>query len=162
MKSYFLWLFCIIPGVMWAQEISQSEVPSLVVKAFNKKFTATEVYGWSRDDNSLYIVDFVQDDLDYQACFNDKGVWEYSQFAVDESELPEKVADIIYETFSSPSIMQAELKETKDGRELYVLTIQDEMVNDENDEEDAALENYNSMFEVVINSEGQIIAKNSI
>lgn len=160
MKKILFLVPCLIPGIIWAQGVTVDEIPANVMKSFNKKYPSAEIYGWT-EDNSLYLVEFAMSGQEFVSAFNGKGDWQYSQTEMDEESLPQKVTEAIFEVFSSPSILQIYRKEARHSGVSYVLTVQEEVMVETQDEE-GEYESSSYLYEVVMNPEGEIMAKNSI
>src|SRR5437868_2889790 len=68
------------------------KIPAEVTNAFQEKYPEAKSVEW-RDKLSSYTASFQLDSTTYIAQFSNKGEWENTEEAIDESELPEAVTN---------------------------------------------------------------------
>ena len=66
------------------------KIPAEVTNAFQEKYPEAKSVEW-RDKLSSFTASFHLDSTTYVAQFSNKGEWENTEEAIDESELPEEV-----------------------------------------------------------------------
>lgn len=66
------------------------KIPAEVTNAFQEKYPEAKSVEW-RDKLSSFTASFQLDSTTYVAQFSNKGEWENTEEAIDESELPEEV-----------------------------------------------------------------------
>jgi hypothetical protein len=68
------------------------KIPAEVTNAFTAKYPNATSVEW-RDKLSGFTATFALDSADFQASFNNKGEWEYTEEEIELSELPTIVSD---------------------------------------------------------------------
>lgn len=68
------------------------KIPSEVTEAFKEKYPEAAKVEW-RDKLSTFSAVFELDNIQYEARFNSKGEWQFTQNEIEESDLPEVVKD---------------------------------------------------------------------
>ncbi|MAU17001.1 MAG: hypothetical protein CMH46_15845 [Muricauda sp.] len=126
-----------------AQDIPQSQVPSVIVNEFNKQFPKATDVEWEMD-GSLYNVEFeIGWNIDHEVWYNAEGKVVKHKEDISKSELPKAVIDRIKTDFKGYSIDDLE-RISDNGKVVYkmeldALTLQD--------------------FDVVVDSKGKILSK---
>lgn len=126
-----------------AQDIPQSQVPSVIVNKFNKQFPKATDVEWEMD-GSLYNVEFeIGWNIDHEVWYNAEGKVVRHKEDITKRELPKAVIDRIKTDFKGYSIDDLE-RISDNGKVVYkmeldALTLQD--------------------FDVVIDPEGQVLSK---
>jgi uncharacterized membrane protein YkoI len=126
-----------------AQDIPQSQVPSVILNQFNKQFPKTTDVEWEMDGN-LYNVDFeIGWNIDHEIWYNAEGKMVKHKEDISKSELPKAVNDRIQADFSGYSIDDLE-RITDNGKVVYKLELNALTQTD---------------WDIVIDSEGKVISK---
>jgi hypothetical protein len=68
------------------------KIPSEVTESFREKYPAATNVEW-RDKLSSFSAVFESDEVHYEARFNSKGEWQFTENEIEESDLPEAVKD---------------------------------------------------------------------
>lgn len=145
MKKLFLIFGTIIASAstLHAQDISQSQVPSVVVNEFNKEFPKATDLEWEMD-GSLYNVEFeVGWNIEHEVWYNAEGKMLKHKEEISISELPKAVSNRIQTDFSGYSIDDLE-RITDNGKIVYKMELKSLMQTD---------------WDIVINSEGKVLSK---
>ncbi|UII28729.1 PepSY-like domain-containing protein [Fulvivirga maritima] len=126
---------------IWANAQSV-KVPEKVQKTFKTKFSKAEDVSWDKDDAQHYVANFYMDEAEQNVAFDANGTWLYTSQMIDESDLPEKIADKISNDFLDSSIIAAEHRTTSKNENLYLVTIQADEIYEEDmeGEEDDSME----------------------
>lgn len=126
-----------------AQDIPQSQVPSVIVNEFNKQFPKATDVEWEMD-GSLYDVEFeIGWNIDHEVWYNTEGKMVKHKEDISKSELPKAVIDKIKADFKGYSIDDLE-RISDNGKVVYKMEL-DALVQQD--------------FDVVMDSEGKIISK---
>ena len=126
-----------------AQDIPQSQVPSVIVNEFNKQFPKATDVEWEMD-GSLYDVEFeIGWNIDHEVWYNAEGKMVKHKEDISKSELPKAVIDKIKADFKGYSIDDLE-RISDNGKVVYKMEL-DALVQQD--------------FDVVMDSEGKIISK---
>lgn len=132
-----------IASVSQAQDISQSQVPSVIVNEFNKQFPKATDVEWEMD-GSLYNVDFeIGWNIDHEVWYNAEGKTVKHKEDIAKSEMPKAVNDRIQADFSGYSI--DDLKRiTDNGKTVYKMELNALTQQD---------------WEIVIDADGKVLNK---
>ncbi len=123
MAMFFLGL-----GTTFAQDISESQVPSLIVDNFKKEFPKATDVEWERKGD-LYNVDFeIGLFTDYEAWFSASGTLIKYTVEIPTGDLPKAVTNSINNQYKGYRIDEAK-KNIENGIETYEVEIEKE--NDE-------------------------------
>ncbi|RCW92823.1 PepSY-like domain-containing protein [Winogradskyella arenosi] len=126
-----------------AQDIPQSQVPSVIVNAFHKQFPKATDLEWEMDGN-LYNVDFEMHwNEDHDVWYNAEGIMVRHKEDLAKSDLPEAVRQRIKTDFTGYTIDDLE-RITDRGNVIYKMELNAFTTTD---------------WDVVIDSEGSIISK---
>lgn len=126
-----------------AQDIPQSQVPSVILNQFNKQFPKTTDVEWEMDGN-LYNVDFeIGWNIDHEIWYNAEGKMVKHKEDISKSELPKAVNNRIQEDFSGYSIDDLE-RITDNGKVVFKMELNALTQTD---------------WDIVIDSEGKVISK---
>lgn len=68
------------------------KIPSEVTEAFRLKYPEASNVEW-RDKLSSFSAIFEVDNIEYEARFNSKGEWQFTENVIEESDLPEAIRD---------------------------------------------------------------------
>lgn len=132
-----------IASIVRAQDIPQSQVPSVIVNEFNKQFPKATDVEWEMVDN-FYNVDFeIGWNTDHEVWYNTEGKIVKHKEDISKSELPKAVNDRIRADFSSHSINDLE-RISDNGQIIYKMELNALTKPD---------------WEIVIDSEGKILSK---
>lgn len=126
-----------------AQDIPQSQVPSVILNQFNKQFPKATDVEWEMDGN-LYNVDFeIGWNIDHEIWYNAEGEMVKHKEDISKSELPKAVNDRIQADFNGYSIDDLE-RITDNGKVIYKMELNALTQTD---------------WDIVIDSEGKVISK---
>jgi len=126
-----------------AQDMPQSQVPSVILNQFNNQFPKATDVEWEMDGN-LYNVDFeVSWNIDHEVWYNAEGKLIKHKEDISKSELPKAVNDRIQADFSGYSIDDLECI-TDNGKVIYKMELNALTQTD---------------WDIVIDSEGKVISK---
>lgn len=92
MKKFILiagW-FAILTILTTSGHAQIRKIPAEVTNAFEEKYPNATSVEW-RDKLSSFTASFQLDSISYIAQFTSKGNWEYTEEAIDQSDLPEAV-----------------------------------------------------------------------
>lgn len=138
---------------LFAQEISQNQVPESVVKAFQIKYPTAKKTEWEKEDND-YEVEFYVGKEELTTKFDKSGNWIETEKEIKIAQLPQSITQTIKKEFSNFKVKEAaqienvskgklfeiSLKNSKETWELLCMedgTIVDKkMENKEDDKED--------------------------
>lgn len=124
----FLAAALIATASVFAQDVQESEVPSVILNTFKKEFPKASDVEWERK-GELYNVDFeIGFFSDYEAWFDASGkMIKYSE-EISESDLPQAIKEAIKNQFDGYRIDDVE-KITENNTETFLVEI--EKGNDE-------------------------------
>lgn len=114
-----------ISGFLLAQEYTP---PVKAVSTFEAKYPEAIVEEWYEGYSDVECY-FENDGWYGSAHFDESGKWLFSEFFMDESELPKVVTEMLEEDFPEHEISEATFKETADGK-MYEVTIYNEATED--------------------------------
>ena len=121
-------MFFLALGTTFAQDISESQVPSLVVDNFKKEFPKATDVEWEREGD-IYNVDFeIGLFTDYEAWFTASGTLIKYTTEIPTGDLPKAVTNSIKKEYKGYLIDEAK-KIVENGVETYEVEI--EKGNDE-------------------------------
>lgn len=132
-----------IVSTLQAQDIPQSQVPSVILNEFNKQFPKATDLEWEMDGN-LYNADFeISWNIDHEVWYNAEGKMVKHKEDISKSELPKAVNNRIQEDFSGYSIDDLE-RITDNGKVVFKMELNALTQTD---------------WDIVIDSEGKVISK---
>ncbi|MDD2635732.1 MAG: PepSY-like domain-containing protein [Bacteroidales bacterium] len=121
-------VFFLAVGTAVAQDIPESQVPSLIVNNFKKEFPKATDVEWEREGD-IYNVDFeIGLFTDYEAWFTASGTLIKCSMEIPAGDLPKAVTNSIKKEYKGYRIDEAK-KIIKNGVETYEVEI--EKGNDE-------------------------------
>ena len=116
-KTFFTLLFFFAFGFANAQDISQSEVPSIVLNNFLPEFPKATDIEWKMDGN-LYRADFeMRWNKDYDVWYDGTGEKVKQRIEIEKRELPPSIVSKVSTDFKGYRIEGAE-RMTK-GKKVY-------------------------------------------
>lgn len=123
-------IFFLGAGTIFAQEMSETQVPSVIVNNFKKEFPKANDVEWERQGDQ-YNVDFeIGRYKDYEAWFTASGMLIRYTEEISEGDLPKAVKDAVKNKYKGYRIDDAK-KIIENGVETYNVEI--EKGNDERD-----------------------------
>ncbi|QWX82989.1 PepSY-like domain-containing protein [Cellulophaga sp. HaHaR_3_176] len=132
-----------IVSTLQAQDIPQSQVPSVILNEFNKQFPKATDLEWEMDGN-LYNADFeISWNIDHEVWYNTEGKMVKHKEDISKSELPKAVNNRIQADFSDYSIDDLE-RITDNGKVVFKMELNALTQTD---------------WDIVIDSEGKVISK---
>lgn len=109
-------------GTIQAQEISKSEVPSVVLNNFNTRYPKATEVDWNKDGD-FYRVDFEIDwNMDHEIWYDTAGNMTKHREEIERNTLPAAIVSRISTDFRSYGIDDAEKVTTTSGV-FYILEI---------------------------------------
>lgn len=144
-KVFFIGLFALasFANTLFAQEIPQSQVPSLIVNNFQQTFSKAFDVEWELD-GALYKVEFETGLLgtDHKAWYDKTGKLVRHKQEISKSDLPKKVLGKINSDFSSYRVDDVK-KISESGKVTYTLE----------------LKSFTKEWKVAFDEEGNILSK---
>jgi uncharacterized membrane protein YkoI len=116
-KPLFLAMIFLFAAACFAQDISQSEVPSVVVNAFQQKFPSVKDVEWELKGD-LYKVEFETGRRDNEVWINSKGKIVRHKQDISAADLPVPVSESIGRDFSGYRVDDVE-KIEEEGKITY-------------------------------------------
>ncbi|MBP8754742.1 MAG: PepSY-like domain-containing protein [Chitinophagales bacterium] len=145
MKKKFLIIAAVI-GITFtsqAQDILQSQIPSVIQNQFNSQFPKATAVEWEMD-GSYYSVEFeLTWNIDHEVWYNTEGKMVKHKEDISPSELPKVVSERIQTDFSGYSIDDLE-RITDNGEVVYKMELNHIMQQD---------------WDVVIDANGKVLNK---
>lgn len=129
---------------MFAQKITEENVPVMVSDAFKVKFTTAEKVQWEMDYDK-YEAYFKMNKIDVSAKFDKDGKWLETETPVNHSNLPPNVKNCLTKQFDIFKENEIEKVEKPEG------TIYDFKITSNGLE-----------YEVVVDEKGELISKNQV
>lgn len=99
--------FCLVSFCTFAQDIPQSQVPSVIVNAFKQSFPKASDVEWELK-GELYEVEFEIGFVDHKARYSNTGKLTWLKHDIKPNELPAEVNAAIQKDFSGYRISDAE------------------------------------------------------
>lgn len=146
MKKYMMLLtvtLLLAANSSFAQDIPQSQVPSVIVNNFQKKFPKAYDIEWELD-GTLYKVEFETGRIskDHDAWYDKTGALVRLKEEITKEELPQKVLESIKQEFSG--YRMDDIKRVTEGSEVYYRV---------------DLESFSEEWKVVYAKNGKLISK---
>lgn len=124
MKSILLLLGAIMLNTTAiAQKISENKVPTAVLIGFKTKFHAATKTAWEIENNSEYLVEFLNESTKQSAKFAKSGKWVKTKTEIRVEELPIEVSQTIAKEFAGYKIEKAEKAETANNGIVYEVKV---------------------------------------
>jgi hypothetical protein len=164
---------------VWAQE-----VPGVVKKAFEMKFSKASQVKWSMEEEDEYEVEFMRGGKKMSANFNERGEWLETETALTQRELPRRVRRALSKNFDEMEFKEAWKAESSKETLYEVLLSREEGYEEDHEgdddemgyesereheeengeEEDHYEENeehdhYSELIEVVFRKNGSVVKK---
>ncbi|MCR9172055.1 MAG: PepSY-like domain-containing protein [bacterium] len=115
----------LLGGFLLAQDYTP---PAKATASFSTKYPEGVVQEWYEGFNDVEC--YFENDGNYgSAHFSEAGAWLYTEFTVDESELPRAVAEMVADDFAGYEISDVTMKETPKIK-TYIITIYEEETED--------------------------------
>ena len=109
-------------GIVNAQQESNSYV--LAKATFNSMYENAIVKEWELEENNIYEVEFVFNNLKFEAEYNDKGEWMHTERGLEIDELPEQVgANFNSSSWTTWKIDEVEEIQSPEHKLLYELEV---------------------------------------
>jgi hypothetical protein len=122
MKHFILVvLAAALSGAATAQDIPQSEVPSLVLNAFQSKFSNATDIEWERE-GELFKVDFEVGNRDHDLWIDKSGTIKKHKEEIAKADLPASVAQKIKTDFKEYTVDDVDRIET-DGKVFFYVDL---------------------------------------
>ncbi len=124
-----------------AQSTQPSEVPSVVLTAFQEKFPQASDIAWDKESDTEWEAEFKMDNKEMSANFSPEGKWLQTETDIKEKELPEAVKNTIKSQFIGYEIEESAQVAMPEQNEAY----------------EVELEKGKATLEVVIDSSGKVL-----
>lgn len=116
-------IFLLSIGTIFAQDIPESQVPSIIVNNLKKEFPKASDIEWEKHGNTYNVEFEIGWDTDYEAWFTETGkLVKYIQ-EINRSAIPEAVTNAIKEQYKGYRIDDAK-KIVENGKETYKIEIE--------------------------------------
>ena len=126
MKMIHLIAACIgLSFVSCAQDVNKSEVPSVVLNAFQAKYPNAEDVDWEKK-GALYNVDFEIITTDHEAWLDASGKIVKHEQEITKKEIPSVIADVLEQHFKEYRVDDVD-KIDKDGATYYRIELDSNM-----------------------------------
>jgi len=123
----------------------KKDVPKEVTEAFAMKFPNAKSIKWDKESKTEWEAEFKMDKMEYSANFESNGTWKETEYKIKTSEVPENIKNALMAAYPECKLERVEVSETSDGK-VYEIAI-------ENEEQD---------LEIIINTSGTIVKKETI
>lgn len=142
-KQIFTLAALSIFGITMAQDISTSQVPSVILNQFNKDFSKATDVDWEMEGN-LYNVDFEMGwNIDHEVWYNAEGKITKHKEDIALKELPKVVSSRINTDFKGYNIDDLE-RITENGKVVYKMELNSLLNQD---------------WDVVVDASGKVLSK---
>ncbi len=142
-KQIFTLAALSIFGITMAQDISTSQVPSVILNQFNKDFSKANDVDWEMEGN-LYNVDFEMGwNIDHEVWYSADGKIIKHKEVIAIKELPKAVSSRINTDFKGYSIDDLE-RITENGKVVYKMELNSLLNQD---------------WDVVVDASGKVLSK---
>lgn len=116
-------IFILGTGVVFAQDIPESQVPSVIVNSFKSEFPKAKDIEWELKGD-LYNVEFeIGWSVDYEAWFNASGKLIKYTMEVSKKDIPKAITDAIKKQYKGYRLDDAK-KIIENGVETYKIEIE--------------------------------------
>lgn len=115
---------------LFAQTISESEVPQDVFISFKYKYPDAVVSGWEKQ-NDHYLAKFKLTDQEGKAEFTTDGKWAKSSFAIAEKELPSPIPKYVKANYPNHSIRESNFMKEPDASDVYLIVLKEQGIKDQ-------------------------------
>jgi len=119
-------IFTLFTGLLLTSNYSFSQIrkiPSAATESLKEKYPGAEKVQW-KDQISHFTAKFTLDSKDYEAHFDNDGVWKESLVKIDEDQLPSEVKDGIEKSkYSDWTIDKVEKIESSNDSLQYRLQV---------------------------------------
>jgi hypothetical protein len=123
MKTLAIMTALLFGGTVFAQDLAESQVPSVVLNTFKKEFPKASDVEWEKQGET-YNVDFeIGFFTDYEAWFDGNGKMIKHSEEISEGDLPQTVKNTIKTQYADYKIDDAE-KWTTNGQETFLVEIE--------------------------------------
>lgn len=136
----------LVAGLTKAQELKESEVPSVVKESFAKRFPKAKEVKWTKESATEFEAEFESGEMEQSANFDQTGKWLVTETEIKKLDLPEAVLVTITKEFPGYKVEEAEKGETFDKGIFY----------------EAELEKGKLKYEVQFSADGKILKKEEI
>lgn len=93
-----------VPAFINAQDLSDSDVPSIVVEKFDASYGSANNVKWVHGDNGNYVAVFVNDNFDNRITYNGVGEIVAREVEMDASTLPDPIMKSFMGTYPDGTI----------------------------------------------------------
>lgn len=134
MKTRIFFLFAFILGLsvnIFAQKITEEEVPQDVFISFKYKYPDATVSIWQKENENIYSASFKFNEQDAIAEFEKTGKWQLTRFIIKEKELPSNILTYYKENYRDRdyAITTSELHKNNSGETFYYLVMKRQGLN---------------------------------
>lgn len=111
-------------SILFAQEAAKSRAFELVKENFNKMYPGAVIKEWELEKNNIYEVEFILNNIKYEAEFAGDGTWIYTERDINLADIPGLILNNFkMSEFSSWQIDEVEELNTPQHRTLYELEL---------------------------------------
>lgn len=110
-----------VPAFINAQDITESDVPSIVIEKFDASYGSANNVKWVRGDNGNYVAVFVNDNFDNRITYNGVGEIVAREVEMDASTLPDPIMKSFMGTYPDGTINSVTVMEDNFNTSRYRL-----------------------------------------
>lgn len=121
----FIYMCCCLTAIAgYAQETTQAEAFEKVKASFERMYPAATVTEWELEKNNIYEVEFLHEDVEYEADFTADGQWLSTERDLRVDEMPTAVSESLkaseWANWHIDEIEQLSIPEQKEFYEVEV------------------------------------------
>lgn len=102
-------------NTVFAQKVTEADVPKAILEAFANDFKNTKVEKWEKEKDGNYEAEFNLNKVETSATYNVMGNLLETETEIAVSELPKPISDYIAKNFPGKKIKEASSILTPDG-----------------------------------------------
>lgn len=110
-----------VPAFINAQDLNETDVPSVVIEKFDASYGTTNNVRWVRGDNGNYVAVFVNDNFDNRITYNGVGDVVMREVEMDASTLPDPIMRSFMGTYPDGTINSVTVMEDDSKTQRYRL-----------------------------------------
>lgn len=114
-------LFFAVPALTNAQDLPESEVPTVVIEKFDASYGTANNVRWVRGENGNYVAVFVNDNFDSRITYDPVGELVMREVEADPSTLPDPVLKTFMSTYPDGTINSVTIMEDNSKTSRYRL-----------------------------------------
>ena len=107
-----------------AQRVEQSDIPSVVLKAFQEKYPQAQDVEWEKESDTELEAEFDLNGEEMSANFSQDGTWMETETEIKRKDLPKAVQSTLKSQFAGYEIEESEKVATPEQPEAYEVEIE--------------------------------------